>query len=202
MRPVRFAVALASLCAGCGGASLVMTTPPRAPKEPVRLMALSSTDVEFSVEFEKALSSRGYALVDRRTTAELQSRLDAAPDGGNAGLARLKARRIDALMTVAVELVGNPAVLLDKVHIVVKETADGSVPIDFVWTNSWGGMPNSPADSAMRMSIADAAKRIAQTLSDMLGPPGARTTPILDAPSPATAVSAKPADAAGKPWWQ
>jgi len=62
----------------------------------------------------------------------------------------------------------------------VTGTKAGEPLASFTWTNSWSGMPGSPSDSMVRLSLPDAARRVAQTVIQQLGAPGPRGTVFMD----------------------
>ncbi len=201
-RMIRFLLLTVPLAAGCGGSKLVVTGSPVAPKEPLRLIATVSAANEFSQRFTDELSQRGYGVLDQARTKSILEKLDLEGSDLTDGafLAELKSRRIDAVMKIVVEMTAARADLLDKVGVSVTGTGGGELLASLAWSNSWGGMPGSPADAGMRMTVANAARDVALALARQLGPPGPKASVMMDdliaarralrgAPAPAIAVA-------------
>ncbi len=181
-RTIRFLLLAIPLAAGCGGSKLVVTGSPVRPKEPVRLIATLSEANEFSQKLTEELSQQGYGILDQARTQSLLRKLDIENSDlvDEASLAELKGRRIDAIMKIVVEMTAARADLLDKVRVSVTGTGGGELLASLAWTNSWGGMPGSPADSSMRLPMTKAARKVALALTRQLGPPGPKASVMMD----------------------
>ena len=182
---VLFLLSLSALAA-CGGSTLVKTEPTVAPA-PLSLIATVSNQPAFADLLTEELSKKGYGILNlARTNSVLKKMdLDASEMEDPQNVLALKDRRIDALMNVVVEMtvgngLGGATSLLDKVKIRVTGTKGGETLASMLWTNSWGGMPGSPADSTMRLTMPNAAKRVAQALIQQLGAPGPKGTVFMD----------------------
>jgi len=179
-------LAVWTLCAaalsGCGGSKLVMTGAATAP-EPVGLMALESSEPTFGRELSQQLSALGYNVIDNSKTASLLHRLGRRgyPVEESETLAALRSCLVDAVLTARTDAAAAMgfnmgSTLLDKVQLRLIKTSSGETVAGMDWTNSWGGMPGSPADGMMRKSTPAAARELAAALAQRLGPPGPRTT--------------------------
>ncbi|MEQ1919031.1 MAG: caspase family protein [Elusimicrobiota bacterium] len=168
--------------AACGGSKVIVTGTPTPPKTPLRLIAISANQNEFTQKFGEDLSQRGYGILDPQRTSTLLGKLDLENSDlmDAATLTELKNRRIDAIMKIVVEMTPTRADLLDKVKISVIGTGAGELLAGIDWTNSWGGMPGSPADSGMRLNIPNAARAVAVALTKQLGPPGLKASVMMD----------------------
>jgi hypothetical protein len=206
MRVIPFVGACLTLlgAVGCGGSKLVMNDGVVPPKAPVRLMATTATgSTELAAKMTEALANKGYGILDQTRTTSLLSKLDIenADITDPQILATLKARRIDAVLKIVAEMIPDHPTLLDKVRVTVSDTDGGQLLSSFDWTNSWGGMPNSPADGSMRMTVAEAATALAAAVARQLGAPGPKSsvyTQDLVATQGAKAVSPAPAAPAPK----
>ncbi|MDD5629970.1 MAG: hypothetical protein PHU21_12960, partial [Elusimicrobia bacterium] len=191
----------AAALAGCGGSKLVMTGPATPPAEPVGLMVVDASEPSFGRELSQQLASHGYSMLDNSKTASLLSRLGRSgyPVEEPESMAALKSCLVDAVLTVrsdAASSVGfGGGSLLDKVKLRVLKTSSGEAIAGMDWTNSWGGMPGSPADGMMRKSAAAAARELAAALAARLGQPGPRSALKCPERSFAVASRARPAAA-------
>lgn len=159
-----------------------MTAPTVAPEAPLRLIATVSNQADFADKVGDALSQKGYGILNVARTASFLKKLELDADDleDEQILADLKARRVDAIMKLAITMTGRDMNLLDKVQVRVTATKGGGALAAFNWANSWSGMPGSPADSTIRLSPAAAAQKIAQILSVQLGAPGPKETVYMD----------------------
>lgn len=176
-----------SALAACGGSTIVKTEATVPPPAPLSLIATVSNQPAFADLLSEELSQKGYGILNQARTASVLKKmdLDASDMEDPQNIVVLKDRRIDALMNVVVEMtvgngLGGATSLLEKVKIRVTGTKGGETIASLLWTNSWGGMPGSPADSAMRLSVPAAAKKVAQALIQQLGAPGPRGTVFMD----------------------
>jgi hypothetical protein len=170
------------LAVGCGGSKSLVTGAPTPPKAPLRLIATIAPENEFTQKFVAELSNRGYGILDSARTKSLLEKLDlehSEPSDPQL-LAELKSRRVDAIMKIAVEMTPLRADLLHKVLINVLGTEAGEQIAGLDWTNSWGGMPGSPADSSMRLNPTNAARAVAVALTRQLGTPGQKASVRMD----------------------
>jgi len=174
-------VLLLAPLAGCGGSRMIAADT-AVPKAPLRLIAVVGPTNEFATKFGEELANRGYGIMDSQRTASFLDKLDLNADelGDEHALAELKNRRVDAIMRLTSEMTRERSDLLDKVKIKVNATDGGATIGSIDWTNSWGGMPGSPADSTMRLNIARAATAVATVLVRQLGAPGVKTTALMD----------------------
>ena len=177
---------LGVLLAGCGGSALVMKDGTVAPTAPLHLIATISKENSPVVTdvLTEALSQAGYGILSYGRTVSLLRRLGLEPDDAldPQVLTSLKDRRVDAVMTVAVENIEDRRgrTLLDKVNVRVVGTNAGEQFTSLEWTNSWGCAPGSPCDRHNRMSPSEAANEIAQALTRQLGAPGEKATVFMD----------------------
>lgn len=171
-----------AFAAGCGGSKTVVTGAPTAPKQPLRLIAISANQNEFTQKFGEELAQRGYGILDQQKTASLLGKLDLETSDltDEASLAELRNRRIDAIMKLTVAMTASRADLLERVLVSVIGTDGGPNLAGLDWTNSWGGMPGSPADMSMRLNIPNAARAVAVALVKQLGPPGPKASVMMD----------------------
>ena len=182
--------------AGCGGSRLVMTGP-AAPAEPVGLMAVESSEPGFGRELSQQLASLGYHVVDTSKTSSLLSRLGRGgyPVDEPETLSALKSCLVDAVLTARTDAAASVGfgggALLDKVQLRLIKTASGETVAGMDWTNSWGGMPGSPADGMMRKSAPAAARELAAALARRLGQPGPRSELKCPDRAPAAPVYAQ-----------
>jgi hypothetical protein len=156
----------------------------QAPKEPVRFIATIPAGSDFSDDLSAALSSMGYATLDRKTSGQLFYRLglgkDIDPDPKT--LAKLKKRKVDLVMNVQAKI-AEPAFVRgrpENAQVSVRATGDGQSVANLDWANAWGGMRGSPADSTMMQTAAAAARNIANALAPYLGRPAAREPFSMD----------------------
>ncbi len=171
------------LLAACqGGTKLVVADTIIPPKAPLRLIATVAKQSDFSDKFLEELSNRGYGVLDQGRTSALLRKLDLdTSDITDATtLTELNARRVDAVMKIAVTMMDTRAELLENVKITVFGTDGGPLLASIDWTNGWGGMPGSPADRSMRKNIANSAREVALALTRQLGAPGAKASVYMD----------------------
>lgn len=166
------------LLAGCGGSNTVQVKSPEYADHSVRTLAvLAPPDDLFDNKISQLadaigveLARRSYSVVDAKAATALLAKDGISPASvlTPQALAALDKAGADAVLSVtSLPGMGGPEMRHVKISITSTRTSKeiGSIQ----WNNSWGGMPESPADYVMRKGPAEAAPEIAEALARLLG---------------------------------
>jgi hypothetical protein len=162
----------------CGASKTVQTRVADYVPHSARILAVAPADellVKDSGKLADAigveLSRRGYTVVNTKAAAEMLTKHGVSPVDVIApqGLAAFGKEGVDAVLSVTSSSadIGGPGMRYVKAKMTSTRTSTEIGGID--WTNSWGGMPGSPADYMTRKSAAAAAVEIADALAQLLG---------------------------------
>jgi|GEM_PF-4282745 len=182
--------AAAAALGACGGATLLVNGGPPKLDGPLRAIATTTNRPSFSDQLAARLNAMGYSALDANASAAVTgSALGQPVSAGTINLvtdpdvlARMRALQVDVVMAVEVRMVtahvgfSGTTELLDGVKVTLYSMSSPGPAGGFDWTNAWGGMPGSPADSLNRLAEPAAADRLAGTIAKLVGPPGQRVT--------------------------
>jgi hypothetical protein len=171
-------VAVLLVIAGCAGSKSVETKASDYVAHSVRTLAIAPSDDLFIKDSGQladmigaGLTIQGYSVVDEKATIALLAKYNISSVDVLApqALAALAKEGVDAVMSVTSKSadIGGPTMRYVKATVTSVRTSKEIGQID--WTNSWGGMPGSPADHMARKNPAAAAKEIVAALVKLLG---------------------------------
>jgi hypothetical protein len=170
------------LIAGCGGSKSVEVREPDYVDHSVRTLAISpssdlvndlfgNVDTQLADAIGAQLAQRGYTVINAQATMAIVKKDGIPPADGLTpeALSAMGREGIDAALSVTSEssVMGGPAMRHVRAKLISTHT--GKEVGEINWSNSWGGMPGSPADYTMRKGLDAAAKEIAEALAKLLG---------------------------------
>jgi len=166
------------IVAGCGTSKVNEVKAPEYADHSVRTLVIAPNEDSFVDDSSMLadaigaeLVKRGYAVVGTREATVFLAKYNVIPADmlTPRGLAALAKEKVDAVLAVssAPSKLGGSGMRHVDVTVTSTSTLQKIGEID--WTNSWGGIPGSPADWMMHKDLPAAAKEIAAALAKLLG---------------------------------
>jgi hypothetical protein len=164
--------------AGCAGSKIVETKAPDYIDHSVRTLAIAPPDDLFRSDGNQLidaiaveLGKRGYSVIVPRDTGALLTKYNISPVDvlTQQALTAFGKDGADAVLSVSSKAadIGGPGMRYVKATVTSARTSKQIGVIN--WTNSWGGMPGSPADYVTRKGPDAAAQEVAAALVKILG---------------------------------
>lgn len=153
---------------GCAGSRVSEMPVTKRASHPVDLIALSPSGGLLAEAVGIELSNLGYSIVDSSATTSLLVRLnlDEFELSTPQGLQQLHSKGIDAYLTVKASGAYDQQVQSASAR--ATSTHTGEIIAGVTWQNGWGGQPGSIADRTMRKGVNEAAREIAEAISNAL----------------------------------
>lgn len=167
-----------TIVAGCGTSKVSQIKAPEYTDHSVRALVIAPSEESFLNDSSMLadaigaeLAKRGYSVVDTREATALLAKSNVTPADMLAprGLAALGKESVDAVLSVSATGSSFGGSWMRQVKVKVTSTSTSRMIGEVDWTNSWGGMPGSPANAIMRKGLAEAAQEIAEALAKLLG---------------------------------